>query len=167
MRMPLAFHKNLMMGKMPIIYCMIETHLIQRTYSTRELGGVFSAIGLIADGSVLADGSELAGSQAIGGGEKAGRVVDFGNFSRTVETTSTDIFASFSLKQQQHISIVMDNTDYYFTKLLAKEPLLSRKMGIYVGFEEHPQGDHFNVFSGLITEVSIDMSTMTLEVEEG
>jgi len=167
MRLPLAFHNNLLMGKIPIIYCVIGTHFIQRIYSTRELSGVFSAIGFIADGSVKADGSEIAGAQAVGGGEKSGRVVDFGSFSRTVETTSADIFSSFSLKQQQHISVTMDNTDYYFTKMLAKEPLLSMKMSLFIGFEEHSQGDHFQIFSGVISEISIDKSTIAFEVEEG
>lgn len=166
MRIPLAFYNNLMIGKAPMVYCIIETHLIQRTYAIHELGGVFSALGLLADGSILADGSALAGSQSVGGGEKAGRVLDFGDFSRTIETISSDLLSSFSLKQKQNISIQMDNTDYYFTKMLAKEPFLSRPIDIYLGYEELPPNDHFRIFHGVISEISIDVSSITFLAEE-
>lgn len=165
-RIPIGFHKYLMQGKVPVTYCQIATHLASRIYSDRELQGVFSASALLADGSVLADGSEIAGYGSASAGEKAARVIDFGSFERTISPQSSDLLASFSGKQKQHIAVKLDNSDYYFTRLIAKEPFLSRKLFLFVGFEDHPQSDHYSIFAGTISEISVDKDSMTLGAEE-
>ncbi len=166
LRIPITFHNALMQGKTPIAYCIIKTHLTDRVYSDRELKGVFSATGILADGSVLADGSQIAGGGSAGVLEKSSRVLSFGSFERTITPQSADLLTAFSGKQRQRISIVLDNSDYYMTRLIAKEPFIGRKISLHVGFEDRPQNEHYQPFKGTISEISVDKDSMTLEALE-
>lgn len=167
-RLSIAFHNYLTQGKIPIVYCRINTHLAARYYGKKELQGIFSTSGMIADGTYLADGSITAGGGSVGNvADKSARVLDFGSLERSLVSQTSNLLSSFSGKQQQHNEIVLDNADDYFSKMLPKEPFLSRTLSIHVGFEDLPQSDHPQMFQGIITEVSIDESTMRLLAEEG
>lgn len=165
-RIPIAFHKNLLRGEIPIAYVMIITHLANRIYSDRELKGIFAAAGCLADGTYLADGSILAGAQSTGGVEKSARVLDFGKFERSIVPQTSDLLLAYTGKQIQNNRVVLDNTDNYFTRMIAQEPFLTRELRILIGFEDQPQDDHFPLFAGIITDIEVDENSMTIEAGE-
>jgi hypothetical protein len=162
---PILFHNRLMRGEVPISYVVIQTHLGYRAYAEKELKGVFSLLGYIADGSYLADGSITAGSASAGIIEKSGRVLNFGSFERTLQSKKDDVLAAYSGKQIQHISMNMDNSDRYFSQLIAKEPFIGRPIKCYVGFENDSQSEHLSIFSGIISEMSV-LPTLMIEADE-
>ena len=164
-RVPITFHKRLLRGEAPITYVMITTHLGRRAYAAKELSEVFDISGYIADGSVTADGSYTAGSETIGLIDKSARVLDMGRLERTIQPKKDDVLAAYSGKQLQHISIQLDNSDGYFSRLTAKEPFIGRPIAIRCGFEADPYASHINLFTGVISE--IDMGhIMTIEADE-
>lgn len=164
-RVPITFHKRLLRGEAPITYVMITTHLGYRAYAAKELAEVFDIAGYIADGSVTADGSYTAGSETIGLIDKSARVLDMGRLERTIQPKKDDVLAAYSGKQLQHISIQLDNSDGYFSRLTAKEPFIGRPIAIRCGFEAVPYASHINLFTGVISE--IDMGhIMTIEADE-
>lgn len=164
-RVPIAFHNRLMRGEVPTPYVVIQTHLGYRAYAEKELKAVFDLLGYIADGSSLADGSITAGSASSGVIEKSGRVVSFWSFERTLQPKKDDVLVAYSGKQIQHISLEMDNSDRYFSQLIAKEPFIGRPIKCYVGFEDSPQSEHLSVFSGVISEMSV-LPTLMIEADE-
>ena len=164
-RISIDFHKRLEKGVVPISYILIETHMGYRAYAEKGLTGVFDILGLIADGSVIADGSELAGSATPGVIEKSGRVISFGSFDRSLQSMKDNILASYQSKTLQHMSIELDNSDRYFSRLIASEPFISRPLIYYVGFEALSQSEHLELFSGMITEMTV-MPTLTIEANE-
>ena len=164
-RISIDFHKRLEKGEVPISYIVIETHMGYRAYAEKELTGVFDILGLIADGSVIADGSELAGSASAGVVEKSGRVISFGSFERSLQAMKDDILGSYQHKTLQHMSIELDNSDRYFSQLIASEPFIGRPLLYYVGFETLSQSEHLELFNGMITEMTV-MPTLTIEANE-
>jgi hypothetical protein len=135
-------YTRLMRGEKPIIYAIIDTHMGKRVYSGKEMT------------------CSIAGAL-----ETSARVLSFGSFERTSQPVSDDILAAYTGKQLQHIDLELDNADKYFSKLIAKEPFLSRTLTIKVGFEDEAESVHMSLFSGTITEVSA-LATMTIEAEE-
>jgi len=164
-RLSINFHKRLMRGEVPISYAVIETHLGDRAYAEKELRGTFDPGGYLADGSHLADGSITAGGDSSGIIEKAGRVLSFGSFERTLQPKKDDVMIAYTGKQIQHISMEMDNSDRYFSQLIAKEPFIGRPITYYVGFEDDPPSEHLKIFSGRITEMSV-LPVLTIEADE-
>ena len=164
-RLSIDFHNRLIKGEVPISYIVIETHMGYRAYAEKELTGVFDILGLIADGSVIADGSELAGVASAGTLDKSARVITFGSFERSLQSLKDDILASYQSKTLQHISVELDNTDRYFSRLIASEPFIGRPLIYYVGFETLSQSEHLELFSGRITEMTV-MPTLTIEANE-
>ncbi len=166
LRIPLPFYKAIMRGESPVMYCRIDTHMAYRFYSDKELGGIFGASALLADGSVLADGSRLAGAESEAAFDKAARVLDFGSFERTISPVSDDVLTAFQSKQLQHAAIVFDDADNYFSQIIAKEPFLTRPVSIWAGFDDQPQSNHIPLFQGVIMQIDIDQQTMTIEADE-
>lgn len=164
-RISIAFHDRLIRGEVPVSYIVIETHMGYRAYSEKELTGVFDILGLIADGSVIADGSELAGAASAGVLEKSARVKSFGSFERSLQSIKEDILGSYQSKTLQHMSVELDNSDRYFSQLIASEPFIGRPLVYYLGFEPLSQLEHLELFSGMITEMNI-MPTLTIEANE-
>lgn len=154
-----------MRGETPICYVIIQTHMGWRAYSEKEIGEAFAFDGYLADGSVLADGSQLAGADSVGVLEKSARVLEFGSFERSLQPLKEDLLLAYQSKTLQHLSITLNNTDRYFSQLMAKEPFLGRTIQVYVGFETIPFSEHLNFFTGIITEVS-PMARMTIEADE-
>jgi hypothetical protein len=144
---------------------MIQTHLGYRAYAEKELTTGFDTLAAIADGTYLADGTNIAGSDSIGVIDKSARVISFSSFERTIQPQKNDVLTAYSGKQLQHISIELNNTDRYFSRLIPKEPFLGRPVNVYVGFESDPQGEHLSIFRGIISELSV-MQVFTIEADE-
>ncbi len=141
-RVPLTLHKALQEGQNPVIYCVIDTGMGKRVYSSKELTCTIS--------SAL---------------EQSARVISFGTFERTILPRTENVLTSYEGKQKQHISIQLDNADRYFSKLIAKEPLLGKTLTIYIGLESDSTASHIGIYSCPISEVS-PMPTMTIEADE-
>lgn len=154
-----------MRGEVPIAYCLIETHMGYRGYAEKELSGGFESEVYLADGSVTADGSVIAGGGSTGTIGKSARVISFGSFERTISPETADALLAYTRRQLQHISVELNNTDLFFSQLIAKEPFLGRPINIYVGFEADPQSEHMSIFKGVITELSM-LQTMVIEADE-
>lgn len=146
-------------------YCLIHTDLGYRAYAEKELAEIFEIAGLLADGSATANGTNIAG-EGLGLLDKAGRVLSFSAFERTVQPRKKDVLLAYSSKQQQHASVDLDNTDRYFSRIIAREPFLSKLFSIYVGFEADPFNEHIQLFEGIISEINITDTTMTIEADE-
>ena len=155
-----------MKGEVPISYIIIETHMGYRAYAEKELIGVFDpADPYLLDGSWILDGSVLLGSASAGIIEKAGRVKSFGSFERSLQSLKEDILGSYQSKTLQHMSIQLDNSDRYFSQLIASEPFIGRPLIYYVGFETLSQSEHLELFNGMITEMTV-MPTLAIEANE-
>lgn len=165
-RVPIKFYNKLMAGEIPVAYAVIQTHLGYRAYGEKELTDVFGILRLLADGSVVAGGGETAGMDSTGTIEKSGRIVGIGKFDRTIQPRGRNVLAAWTGKQAQHSSIDLDNADRYFSRLIVAEPFLGRPLTVYVGIESSPQSEHLRVFSGLIAEIGVNRTVMTLEVDE-
>jgi hypothetical protein len=156
-----------MSGQIPVTFFLIQTNLGYRAYAEKELAFIFDLSGKLADGTYLADGSITAGIGSQGIIEKSGRVVSVSGFERTIQPTRDNVLLSYQGKQLQHLSVVLDNADHYFTRLIAKEPFLGRPLSEYVGFDDLPLGEHLKIFEGTISEIKVTPKNITLEAEEG
>jgi len=166
-RIPISFHDRLLRGENPTTYAIITTHLGYRAYAEKELSQVFDISGYIADGSITADGTYTAGSGTIGVIDKAARVLDMGSVERTLQPRKDDILAAYGGRQLQHISIELDNTDRYFSRLIAKESFIGRPIAIRCGFEADSYAAHVNLFTGVISEIELGSgNAMVLEADE-
>lgn len=165
-RLAIDFHNRLMKGEVPISYILIETHMGYRAYAEKELTAVFEPVDPpLYDGSYVFDGSILYGAASAGVIEKEGRVISFGSFDRNLKSVKEDILGSYQSKTLQHISIELDNSDRYFSQLIASEPFIGRPLLYYVGFETLSQSEHLKLFSGIITEMTV-MPILTIEANE-
>ena len=159
------FHKRLMRGEVPVSYIVIQTHMGYRAYAEKELTGVLALVSCLYDGTYLFDGSITYGGDSAGVLEKQGRVISFGSFERNLQSLKEDILASYQSKTLQNMSIELENSDRYFAQLIASEPFIGRPLKYYIGFEADPQAEHLEVFSGIITEMTV-MPTLTIEANE-
>jgi len=164
-RTTIHFHNRIQRGEQPMTYCLIHTDMGYRAYSEKELAEIFEIAGLPADGSALADGSHTAG-EGLGLLDKAGRVLSFGRFERTVQPRKKDVLIAYSSKQQQHATVTLDNADRYFSRIIAREPFLAKPFSIFVGFEADPFGEHLRLFEGIISEIKMTEKTMQVEADE-
>lgn len=154
-----------MRGEIPISYILIQTHMGYRAYGEKELTEVFASVSYLYDGTYLFDGTITYGGDSAGVLEKQGRAISFGSFERNLQSLKEDILASYQSKTLQNMSIELDNSDRYFSKLIATEPFIGRPILYYVGFETDPQIEHLKIFSGIITEMTV-MPTLTIEANE-
>ena len=164
-RTSIAFHRKIYRDKIPISYIMIETDMGARAYGEKELSLVASATGYKADGTVLADGTVQAtvGVELI---EKSGRLMSMSGFKRTAHGDKRGILLGYSTKKQQNMIVSLNNTDQYFSKLIPKEPFLTKQLSVYIGFEELPFEEALAIFEGTITEIKISKNLLTVEAIE-
>jgi len=163
-RSTIDFHDRIMRGEEPVPYALIQTLMGWRAYAESVVGAVLSVY--IADGTYDADGSITAGSANLGLMEREGRLLSWSGFERTIQPRKSDVLSAYNRKQQQSISIMLDNSDNHFSKLVAKEYFLGRPMSIYVGFDALPIAEHLRVFNGQIFETELTEMKMTVRAHE-
>jgi len=164
-RTTIDFHKRLTRGEIPTPYIIIQTHMGYRAYAEKELTTVFDPAASILDGSWDFDGSVLLGGSSLEVMEKSARVVSFQPFERNLQSLKEDVLGSYQTKMLQHLSIDLDNSDRYFSQLIASEPFITRPIVYYLGFESLPFNEHLKRFSGVITEMNV-LPTLTIEADE-
>jgi hypothetical protein len=166
-RLSIETHRALAQGQKLTPYVGIQTHLAWRSYASRPLAGSFAGAALYADGSITADGSHTAGAESEGMADNKGRLLDPGSFERSIAPQTTDILTAMQSKQVQSTSITLDNTDLYFSKMIAKEPFLSRPLSIYAGLDSRPSSEHIPLFQGVINEIEVNSDgQMIITAEE-
>lgn len=136
-----------------------------RLFSFKGLNFIFEFGPYIADGSYVADGTITAGF-GINVIEQSGRLLTLGRFDRTISPRKQGLLFGFTSKQRQTVSVDLDNEDRYFSKLLGKEPFLGGDLKIFTSFEGLDFSKHVKMLSGVITELFISPSKLTLRVEE-
>lgn len=166
-RVVISMHNRLMRNEKPITYAVIETDLGHRVYAKKRLAGVFEQVRAYADGSYLADGSVTAGSGAGLLGNES-RVKSFGGLERQIRPKKEGLLVGYTVKPQQHVTLSLNNQDCYFSRLLPKEPFLSKPMQWFTGFESESIYTHKEVFSGIISEVALTNggNVLALEADE-
>ena len=164
-RATINFHKRIQRGEIPIFIIVIETDLGQRAYAKKELDLISDIDENLADGSVTADGSHTA-SSGPGFLEKSARLLSFSGSARTIQPKKQGLLLSYTKKQQKHISVTLINTDRYFSKLIAKEPFLTKEIYSYLGFEDLPFNEALEDFRGTIESLAITPEKLMLEAVE-
>lgn len=162
----LDFHKKLEADKVPIMYCLIETNMGWRAYGFKELKGTFDPESAVADGTYNSNSSVFAGSTAIGAIDRAGKVLSFGSFERTISPRTKDVINSMEYRQLQHTQVTLSNHDQYFTKLIPTEPFLTKPLKVFFGFEGDSFTEHLSVFRGVISEIRVEGDNIVLEADE-
>jgi hypothetical protein len=113
-------------------------------------------------GLQLWDGSAYTGDGGYFGGFPVSfienRVISFGSIDRTLATQLDDLPSSLSQVAISAYSVSLDNTDRFFSNLLAdykKEPLLAQKLIILQGFKGDAYEDFVKLFEGIITKIAL------------
>ena len=159
------FHKRLQRGEVPILFIVIKTDLGYRAYAEKELSLVSDIEAHSADGSVTADGTYTAGS-SLGFLEKSARLLSFSPSAQTIQPQKRGLLFGYTQKQQKHASATLINTDRYFSKLIAKEPFLTKEIYVYLSFEALPFDEAKEDFRGVIENLTITPEKFTLEAVE-
>jgi hypothetical protein len=154
-------------GEKPTPYCIIQTDLGYRLYGTKEMKEILGMESNIADGTVLMDGSELAGLETGNNIlDKAGRILGISGLSKAIQSRKESLLMAYMNKSQQSLQVRMNNADRYFSRIIPKEPFLSKPITALVGFEDRAFAEHLKLMEGIITEVTITPETMTVEAIE-
>ena len=156
------FHDRITRGEKPYAHILINTHMGFRGYAERTKD---DASAYLADGTYLADGSITAGS-GLGLLETQRRLLSYSGFDRTVQPRKSDIMAAYNRKQQQRITITLDNADNHFSELIALEVFLSRNLFLYLGFVDLNINEHLRLFAGQIFETELDRMTCKVSAYE-
>ena len=162
------FHKRVQGGDVPIVYVFITTDMGTRAYAEKELGSVFEASIEIEtfDGSWIFDGTYTFGSEYFGILSKEGRLLSISGFERTIQPRTKDVLNSLTSKQAQYINISLDNTDRGLSKLINKEPFLTKEISVYMGFDDDPFEEHLPLFKGIIMENIVTQKDFQIRAEE-
>lgn len=164
-RTSINFHKRIQRGEVPVLFIVIKTDLGYRAYAEKELSLISDMEGHFADGSVIADGTYTAGS-SLGSLEKSAKLLSFSGSNRTIQPQKRGLLLGYTQKQQEHVSVTLINTDRYFSRLIAKEPFLTKEISSYLGFEALPFGEMLEDFRGTIENLTITPEKLTLEAVE-
>ena len=168
-RTSINFHNRVHGGESPIVYVMITTDMGARVFAEKELGQIFDPTGgtIFFDGSWIFDGTQDFGLETPGIINKGeGRLLSISGFERTIQPKTKDVLNSLATKQVQYLYITLDNVDHYFSKIIVKEPFLTKEIDVYVGFDDRPYSEHLTLFKGNITEYEINSKNMQLRAEE-
>ncbi len=144
--LPLNFFNKIQKGQIPIIYVVVVTDKGSRAYSQNDLSGVF-----------------LEGNTYL---DWAGRLKNISSLERAIQSQTRDSIDNLSNIERQTQTVVLDNTDFYFSKLLPLEPFLTKTLYVYSGFEADALADHIQWFRGKITVVELIESDLNLMAEE-
>ncbi len=143
--LPLNFFDKIQKGKIPIIYAVIVTDKGSRAYSQNNLSGVF-----------LENDTYL---------DTQGRLKNISSLERAIQSQTRDTIDNLTNAERQSITVILDDTDFYFSKLLPLEPFLTNLLYVYVGFEADALTDHIQWFKGKITIVEKSGTDLNLEAE--
>ena len=165
LRVSQSFYDRVNRGEQPQTYIIIQTALGSRVYGGTALSDIFVPIGSIADGSRMADGSVVAGAGDVVISKEA-RILDMGTGSRSLSAQNKELLSGFTSKRQGSASVKLNNADRELSRLIAKEPFINRPISFKLGFEDVATVNHITYFSGIIDRITIDLSSLALDVLE-
>jgi hypothetical protein len=143
-------------GEQPTPYIIMETGMGWRAFGGRNLSDMDMGDDNRADGEYYADGEIYAGVNSLKLLSFDARVISFGNINRTLKPKSRDLFIGYNSKEKAEISITLDNKDHYFNDLLKIEPILNKRLQLYLGYEQDPFTEHIPLFNGEISDIQFD-----------
>lgn len=159
------FHDRINRGEIPVPFVIITTDMGYRAYAAKELGKVFEVSGYLADGTYSADGTITAGT-GIGVLEKSARLLSLGPVEQAIQPKTSGLPVAYTIKEQSIFSVTLNNGDKHFSEILPKEPFLGQTMDYYLGFEALSFSEHLKLWSGIISELELTSSELTIEAEE-
>lgn len=163
---PQSFYDNIASGMQPIVYIVIETQIGLRLYSNKQLDDHYEATTLLLDGSWLLDGSMTLGVDSIFYASKDPIIVSYDKLQETLSLKSKDLLTGYTLKKQSSFTVGLNNADRKLGALLAAEPFITRPLRVYIGDDETPSSEHIKLFEGVVDEVNIDVSKLTITAIE-
>ncbi|MEW6613949.1 MAG: hypothetical protein AB1401_00535 [Thermodesulfobacteriota bacterium] len=116
------------------------------------------------DGSYTFNGDILYGDGYEAILDFGGRVLNWGELRNTLLPGGNDLFSSLQSQEISTISISMDNTDKYFSKILGTENLLSAGVEVLVGFDGIARDEFIKQFTGIVQKVSLGDGKTTLNL---
>lgn len=165
LRLPHNFDTRIQRGEIPSIYVVILTDRGFRVYMQVEPTGVFDDLVWTGSGSFTANGF-VTGGNGTSFIEKSNRLKEIGNIEKMIASRDRDAIDNLGAKERQTITIVLDNSDYHFSKLLPTELFLTKIVLVYIGFDMDDFSDHIFWFQGKITVVNISPPDLIIEAEE-
>jgi len=150
---------------MPVPYVLLETALGWRVFGSQGTPWLLSWELATAGGSVMADGTMRAG-EAHALFDVGSRVVSFGRFERALNPRTDDILTAYTTRSQGWTTVILDNADGYFTRIMAREPVLGKRVRIHVGYSGDRISRHLSLFVGTVAEARPVGTELALDVEE-
>lgn len=143
----------------------VATNRGNHIFADKQLAGVFRTMDLSADGSGIAN-SLVDGSGNLNAVEISDRLVDPGILSRSIQPKTRDVINSLTNKEKQNIMVEFDNHDYKLSQDIVKDPWLTKILMVYAGFEADTLADQVLLFTGRITEVELNKTSLIAYAEE-
>lgn len=160
-----AFHNHVYRGEIPCVYLLIYTARGIYIFADKYLGGAFRSTSLLANGSAFANGL-INGSGDICAVEISDRLVNTPALVRSVQPKTRDVINSLTNKEKQNITVELDNHDFKLSRRIVRDPLLTKLLLVWVGFESDTLADQYLLFAAQINEIEINKERMTLFAEE-
>lgn len=137
-------------GKLPTVYIIISTDMGDLVYAKKEMD-IFDVAIALADGSHIADGGIIAGGTlTLATGE--GRLLSISPITTTTQDMRYGSLEGSTIKRQGAITVTLDNTDradnsqYYFSKIIAFNPFITKTIEGWTGFIGDSLSQHFQLF---------------------
>ncbi|MDH5664737.1 MAG: hypothetical protein OEY10_00365 [Nitrosopumilus sp.] len=159
------FHNRVLRGESPEAYIEIKTHMGTRAYAEESVSEDAISVGRLADGTWLADGTVLAGGDVYMLSRDK-RVKQYGRLTDTIAAKQQDLLSAFSSKRQGSFTVTLDNTDLKLSALMASEPFISRPLYLKLGFEDIDASEHIILFRGIITDIQLTQTLVSLTAIE-
>jgi len=138
--------KDVESGKVPAPYLIIDTPLGYRVYGLKDVSNL-----------------DALGTDYF---DFKGRIISLSGLTRSIQPSTSTIIGSYSQKQLQVLTVVLDDADSYFRKLFQIDPFLGQSATLYTGFLDDATTDHIALFSGQITKVEGNDKEVRLSIEE-
>lgn len=162
---PLIYHNKLKQGFKPSIRVVIQTLLGRRAYGIRIEKKEYIHPEFTADGEFDATGTVYAAARDVYL-EIAPRLLRVSSVARSLVSSKRGVPVGLTQKTQSNVSVSLDNTDSYFTRLMVRENFLKQRLSLHVGFDTLKTDENFRIYKGVVDLVSITPREMRLTAIE-
>ena len=160
-----AFHNKVQAGATPIQYISIATDAGLRLFADKQLGANFETGRFFYNGEFLSDGFLTYGSS----NETVSRepfLQSIGDMTRSISGSGQAISKASAQKRQGNVKINMNDPNKTLVQRLTSEPLISKLLTVFYGFDDIAAADHLTMFEGTINRVRVTETTIQLQVLE-
>ena len=162
----LGYFEKLNDGKKLIAFCQITNSAGVRIFGTispPENVNVPESP-QIYDATYTYNGAITYGSNSNTVIDYGGRVLSWGELRETLLPDEDDLILSQQAQEISTVSLVLNNADKYFSKLLGRENLISATVEIIVGFLEIGKSDFLSIFEGAVNDFELNSTDIVLDV---